>query len=233
MTSVIRVRNSLIIFSCVDFKAAARVIALQLTRFDSVFFDWIWPNHHVKTTTKHLILAAVISLGAGQAQQSPSPSTPPQTAQAQTAPCTTGPSQAAAPQNNKSGSSFAGRLKKKINDEAAKIGTRTGVPMPTTDDISSAAPAKPVPCSPKPPAPASPAPVFHAPTGVVTTWLCNPVVTASDHSTSYVMQSDITEASPIQANTFEADSAKADPKATTSCSSLHKDPKTLKFWLAQ
>jgi hypothetical protein len=99
-----------------------------------------------------------------------------------------------------------------------------------TKGISSGKPATPCPPSATP---APPAPVFRIPAGVVTTWLCNPVVTASDHSTSYVMPSDITEASPIHANTFEADSAKADPKATTSCSSLHKDPKTAKFWLAQ
>ncbi len=59
------------------------------------------------------------------------------------------------------------------------------------------------------------------------------MVVAADHTTSYVMPSDITEASPIQANTFEADSVKPDPKATTSCSSLHKDPKTARYWLAQ
>ena len=88
--------------------------------------------------------------------------------------------------------------------------------------------------TPCPPAasPTPPVPVFHAPANVVTIWLCNPVVTAADRTTSYVMPTDITEASPIQANTFEADSAKADPKATTSCSALHKDPRTSKFWLA-
>jgi hypothetical protein len=185
-----------------------------------------------------LPLVAILAISA-MAQQTPSTSQPTSTTQVQTAPCTTGQSSNATPQNNKSGSSLADRWKKKINDESAKLATRTGVPMPTTGDLNSAGTTKPAPCPTKASAPAAPttqpAPVLHLPNGVTTTWLCNPIVTSTDpsHTTTFITPDELTNAEPAQPSAFEADAAKADPKATVSCANLRRDPKNNKVFLAQ
>jgi hypothetical protein len=95
---------------------------------------------------------------------------------------------------------------------------------------------KTIPC---PPASVTPntqiAPVLHIPSGVVTTWLCNPIVTSSDasHTTTFVTPDSLSNAEPSQVNAFEADGAKADLKAAASCANLRRDPKTNKVFLAQ
>lgn len=189
----------------------------------------------MKTPISCLALAALLAT-ASQAQQSPPTSQPTQT-QAQTTPCPTDPSQAATPP--KSGSTLADRWKKKINDASAKLGTRTGVPMPTTDDANGIMSKTQAPCPPKAgtatSSAAQPAPTAHLPTGVITTWLCNPIVTSTDpsHTTTFITPDALSNAEPAQPGVFEADGAKADPKATVSCASLRRDPKNNKVFLAQ
>jgi len=185
-----------------------------------------------------ILLVGLLALlrPSANAQQIPSTSQPTQT-QAQTAPCPTGQPQGATPQ--KSGSTLADRWKKKINDESAKLGKRTGVPMPTTDDINSLGVAKQAPCPPKVVNPATPAAqsasVQHLPIGVITTWLCNPIIVSTDpsHTTTFITPDALTNAEPAQSGAFEADGAKADPKATVSCANLRRDPKNNKVFLAQ
>jgi hypothetical protein len=160
-------------------------------------------------------VATLLTISASQAQQSPSPA--PQPTQTQSQPC------GVAPSASKTTIKVPPAWKSKFD----KYNPLAGSDLPNGTSSGKAAP----PCPPAAP-PAQPVPVLHLPPGVGTIWFCNPVVMGADHTTSYVMPTDITEASPIQANTFEADSAKADPKATTSCSALHKDPRTSKFWLA-
>ena len=50
---------------------------------------------------------------------------------------------------------------------------------------------------------------------------------------TFITPDALTIAEPAQAGAFEADGAKADPKATVSCASLRRDPKNNKVFLAQ
>jgi hypothetical protein len=111
--------------------------------------------------------------------------------------------------------------------------------MPTTDDAGNLVGTKPAPCPSKGAPSASPAPqppaVSHLPTGVITAWLCNPIVTSTDpsHTVTFITPDALTSAEPAQGGAFEADGAKADPKATVSCANLRRDPKNNKVFLAQ
>jgi hypothetical protein len=75
----------------------------------------------------------------------------------------------------------------------------------------------------------------HLPAGVITTWLCDPIITSTDpsHTITFIAPDALTNAEPAQAGVFEADGAKADPKATVSCANLRRDPKNNKVFLAQ
>jgi hypothetical protein len=189
----------------------------------------------MKIPITFLVLGASLA-SASQAQQNPSTSQP---TQAQAAPCTTGQSQAAASQNKKPGSSIADRWKRKIDAESAKLEARAGVPIPTTGDVGNLGSAPPAPCPSKPAGTAtpttSPAVAPHLPSGIITTWLCNPIVTSTDpsHTTTFITPDELTNAEPAQPSVFEADGAKADPKATVSCANLRRDPKNNKVFLVQ
>jgi hypothetical protein len=50
---------------------------------------------------------------------------------------------------------------------------------------------------------------------------------------SFITPDALTNAEPAQASGFEADGAKADPKATVSCANLRRDPKNNKVFLVQ
>jgi hypothetical protein len=186
------------------------------------------------TKITFLIVAAFLADTAGRAQQSPS--SPTTTPQAQTAPC---PAQTTNPQPNKQSSPFADKWKKKINDLGNKAAAKSGLPVPTTDDLQQLMKSSGTPCLPKagatPAANAQVTPAMRLPTGVMTTFLCNPIIISTDpsHTTTFITPDALTIAEPAQESVFEADGAKADLKATVSCANLRKDPRTSKVFLAQ
>jgi hypothetical protein len=185
----------------------------------------------LKTHIKLLPLLALIA-SLSQAQQTPSTS---QSAAAQTppAPASTVPCAKPAPtQPHK-----PGWLEKKAKALAcAQNKNLCDLPSSPTDIVGSTPEAKPCPpaAAPTPPA-TQPAPALHLPNGVTTTWLCNPIVTSTDpsHTTTFITPDELTNAEPAQSSAFEADGAKADPKATVSCANLRRDPKNSKVFLAQ
>jgi hypothetical protein len=191
----------------------------------------------MKITQALLIAATAFAPLSVQAQTSPSSAPPIPQTQAQSAPCTTGQSQAATTQNNKSGSTFADKWKKKINDEGTRIGTRTGVPMPTTDDLSSAGSAKPAPCLPKaaasaPAAAAQPATVKLPPDTLVTL-RCNPMTPSPQggaRQTTLTLPDPKDFALP-KATDFLADNVVPDTAAKTPCYLIKVDPKTGKSFV--
>lgn len=174
-----------------------------------------------------LILAALLT-PIGQAQQQPSPQ--PTQLQPQASPCVTTPTN-----QNPSGKNPTFKMPSSWRDKfAAKTGiTLPDVPTNTAQPVNS----KPAPCPPQADSPkaAQPFPISHLPTGVITTWLCNPIVTSTDpsHTVTFITPDALTNAEPAQAGAFEADGAKADPKATVSCANLRRDPKNNKVFLAQ
>ena len=189
----------------------------------------------MKTKSPVLILAALLAPLAGIAQQQPSPQ--PAQAEAQPVPCVT-----AATSPNPSGNSPAIKVPNKwqvmISKKLQKIEGQTGIPISDIGtDITQAANAKPAPCPPQAvlPKAAQPVPIAHLPSGVVTTWLCNPIVTSTDpsHTVTFITPDALTIAEPAQLGAFETDGAKADPKATVSCATLRRDPKNNKVFLAQ
>jgi hypothetical protein len=173
---------------------------------------------------KHLFVYALLAV-AIPAQQTQMPQTP----QAQPEPCVT---TSTAPNPSANNPTF-----KIPSGWRQKFAAKTGITLPD-GPISSPQPgtSKPVPCPPQPATPKTTQPVsFHLPTGVITTWLCNPIVTSTDpsHTVTFVTPDELTSAEPAQAGAFEADGAKADPKATISCANLRRDPKTNRVFLAQ
>jgi len=173
--------------------------------------------------TPIIVLAALAYLLAvpGQAQQAATTSP----TQPQQQPCSTasGPS--------KPNTKTPGVLTDP-NSKAGKIFSKYSPIDPGSIFNSKPKPAAPCP----PPAPTTqPSPVMHLPAGVITTWLCNPIITSTDpsHTTSFITPDALTNAEPAQPSVFEADGAKADPKATVSCANLRRDPKNNKVFLAQ
>ncbi len=175
------------------------------------------------------ISTAVIFAFQAQAQQSPSPSTP----QTQTAPCTTGAPAATPTQNSKSNPTFINRLKKKLDDESAKLTIQSGIPVPNSSDLDSVLSTKPAPCPPKaavpaqPTAAAQPAPV-KLPPDMTVTLHCNPM-TPSPHGG--VRQTTLTLPDPKdfavpKATDFLVDSVVPDIAAKTPCYQIKVDPKT-------
>ena len=193
----------------------------------------------MKTAILTVIAAIVLTSAIAEAQQSPSPASP--TPQAQSAPCTTGQSQAATTQNNKPGS-FADRLKKRINDESAKFGTRTGVPMPTTDDLGSAGSAKPAPCPPKAAASTTaaaapqPAPAKLPPDiSTSVTLRCTPMTPSPQggaHQTTLTLPDPKDFALP-KATDLLVDSVVLDTAAKTPCYAVKVDPKSGRSFVQQ
>ena len=190
----------------------------------------------MKTNISLLILAALLAPLASIAQQQPS--LQPVQAQAQPVPCVT-----TATSPNPSGNSPAIKVPNKwqvmINKKLQKIEGQTGIPISDIGtDIAQAANAKPAapPCIPQAASPKTAQPVAnsHLPTGVITLWLCNPIVTSTDpsHTVTFITPDELTVAEPAQPGAFEADGAKADPKATVSCANLRRDPKTNKVFQA-
>jgi len=178
------------------------------------------------------LLAAMLASPASHAQQTPSTSQPTpsqvQPATASTAPC----NKAAAGQPHK-----PSWIEKKAKALAcAQNKNLCDLPSSPTDIVGTAPEAKPCPPTATQTTPAAqPAPVLHLPNGVTTTWLCNPIVTSTDasHTTTFITPDELTNAEPAQPSAFEADAAKADPKATVSCANLRRDPKNNKVFLAQ
>ena len=122
-----------------------------------------------------------------------------------------------------------------LTDPNSKVGKIFGKYSPV--DPGAIFNSKPKPAAPCPPAApiTQAAPATRLPAGVVTTWLCNPIVTSTDasHTVTFITPDELTSAEPTQANAFEADGAKADPKAAVSCANLRRDPKNNKVFLAQ
>jgi hypothetical protein len=173
-------------------------------------------------TIRHALLAlAVLLTSSSQAQQAATP----QPSQVQQQPCSTA-STPSKPTTKTPGA---------LTDPNSKVGKIFGKYSPV--DPGSIFNSKPKPAAPCPPA----APITQAasatrlPAGVVTTWLCNPIVTSTDasHTVTFITPDELTSAEPLQANAFEADGAKADPKAAVSCANLRRDPRNNKVFLAQ
>jgi hypothetical protein len=187
--------------------------------------------------TTYLTLTFVLATSSW-AQQSPSPAPSTPQTQAQSAPCTTAQTSSPTAQK-KSGTSFADRLKKKINDETAKLGTKAGVPLPTTDDLTDAGSAKPAPCPPKaaasaPAALAQPATVKLPPDTLVTL-RCNPMTPSPQggaRQTTLTLPDPKDFALP-KANDFLVDSVVPDTAAKTPCYLIKIDPKTGKSFVQQ
>jgi hypothetical protein len=122
-----------------------------------------------------------------------------------------------------------------LTDPNSKAGKIFGKYSPV--DPGSIFNSKPKPATPCPPAApiTQAATAMHLPAGVTTTWLCNPIVTSTDpsHTTTFITPDELTNAEPAQPSVFEADGAKADPKASVSCANLRRDPKNNKVFLAQ
>ena len=189
----------------------------------------------MKTSITYLGLAALLAI-ASQAQQSPSPQTA--SVQAQVAPCA-GPSSPSAQGNNPTFKT-PNRWKQVLDKQRQQLQGLTGISVPDpTKPVEQTVNAKPAPCPAKSVTPGVPAaqsaPAPHLPAGVITTWLCNPIITSTDpsHTTTFITPDALTNAEPAQPSVFEADGAKADPKATVSCASLRRDPKNNKVFLAQ
>jgi len=182
--------------------------------------------------TLSLIAFSLLLAPFAGAQQSSS-TTQQTSAQAQPAAASTVPcaNNAAAPQHK------PGWLEQKAKALACKQNKNLcDLPSSPMDILGTAPDAKPCPpTSTSTTPPAQVAPVPHLPAGVITTWLCNPIVTSTDasHTTTFITPDGLTNAEPAQARTFEADGAKADAKATLSCANLRRDPKNNKVFLAQ
>jgi hypothetical protein len=179
--------------------------------------------------TYHLIsLILLIVSSAVNAQQPPSSPAQAQPAAGSTAPCSKGtqarPHKETWPEK---------RLKALACAQNKQLCDLPASPSDITGATPDAKPCPPAATSPAPPAPA--APVLHLPNGVITTWLCNPIVTSTDpsHTVTFITPDALTSVEPAQASAFEADGAKADPKATVSCANLRRDPKNNKVFLAQ
>ena len=173
-------------------------------------------------------LIAILLASTVEAQQTPSTPQPTPTQAASTAPCT----KAAPSQPHKEG-----WLEKKTRALACqKDKNLCDLPSSASDATGSTPDAKPCPTTATTTTPAAqPAPPAHLPTGVITTWLCNPIITSTDpsHTTTFITPDALTNAEPAQPSMFEADGAKADAKATVSCANLRRDPKNNKVFLAQ
>jgi hypothetical protein len=184
----------------------------------------------MKTPVTILALLALVG-GFSQAQQNPSTAQP-APSQAQPAPASTTPCKPTPTPPHK-----PGWLETKAKALACKQNKNLcDLPSSTTDITGTTPEAKPCPPTTTPATPAAqPAPVLHFPAGVITTWLCNPIVTSTDasHTTTFITPDELTNAEPAQLSVFEADGAKADPKATVSCANLRRDPKNNKVFLAQ
>lgn len=185
----------------------------------------------MKTTSPLLLFTALLVLQHAQGQQ-PSP----QPTQGLDQPCVT--TSTPNPSDKTSHFKLPNKLQQALNKQLGKIQAETGVDAGgTAADMQQAAKSKPAPCIPQAGSPKTtqPVPTLHLPTGVVSIWLCNPIVTSTDpsHTVSFVTPDALTNAEPAQAGAFEADGAKADPKATVSCASLRRDPKNNRVFLAQ
>jgi hypothetical protein len=162
----------------------------------------------------------------------------PQAAQPQTkpVPCST-ISAAPNPSGNNPAIKVPNKWRNALNNKLHNLESQTGIPISdVTADIAQAANSKAAPCTPQgSPKTAQASPILHLPAGVVTTWLCNPIVTSTDpsHTVTFVTPDELMTAEPAQAGTFEADGAKANPKATVSCANLRRDPKNNRVFLAQ
>jgi hypothetical protein len=190
----------------------------------------------MKAKTLPLILAAVLAPLAIKAQQPPSPQ--PTQAQAQPVPCVTTPT-TPNPSGNQPAVKVPNKWRQMLDKQRQQLENKIGVPIPdVATSIEQAANSKPAPCPAQAAAPKAPQPVAipHLPSGVITTWLCNPIVTSTDpsHTVTFITPDALTVAEPAQPGVFEADGAKADPRATTvSCANLRRDPKNNKVFLAQ
>jgi hypothetical protein len=178
------------------------------------------------------VLAITLATVNAVAQQTPSTSQPippqAQPATASTAPC----NKAASGQPHKP--SWIETKAKKL--ACAQNKNLCDLPPSPTDIIGITPDAKPCPSTTTAAIPSAQlAPVLHLPAGVTTTWLCNPIITSTDpsHTVTFITPDALTNAEPAQAAAFEADGAKADPKATVSCANLRRDPKNNKVFLAQ
>jgi hypothetical protein len=157
-------------------------------------------------------VAVLLVAFTSQAQQSPSPQS------AQAAPCG-----AAAP-----ASKPTLRVPSKFKSLVDKYSPISG------EDLTK--PASSVKSgSPCPPPTSNTQPAAKLPPGGITTWLCNPVVTSTDasHTATLITPDELTVAEPLLSSMFEADGAKADLKAATSCANLRRDPKNNRVFLAQ
>ena len=180
---------------------------------------------------RNLVFALTATLGlvaSIQAQQSPSPQPQPM----QTAPCTG--SAAAKTASTQPQVNLSDNTKQYLTQKQKFLQKFSPIALP--DQTKLPQPAKPAPTPCPPPQPSQQlAPVIHLPIGVISTWLCNPIITSTDasHTTTFITPDALTSAEPTQASAFEADGAKADAKATVSCANLRRDPRNNKVFLAQ
>jgi hypothetical protein len=187
-----------------------------------------------------LIAATLFAAPALQAQLAATP----QPSQAQSPPCIADNKTNPSTQDKKLGSTIVDKWKKKLNDEAAKLGKQTGVPMPTTDDLGQLGSAKPIPCPPKVAAPApatapqaaaaQPATVKLPPDTFVTL-RCNPMTPSPQgggRQTTLTLPDPKDFAVP-KPNDFLADSVVPDTAAKTPCYLIKVDPKTGKSFVQQ
>jgi hypothetical protein len=186
-----------------------------------------------------LIFVALLNSVVLAAQDATPPQPSPQTTQtqAQPAPCVTTPN-TPNPSGNNPAIKVPNKWQQMISKKLQKIEGQTGIPVSdVATDLAEAAKAKPTPCPPQAGSPKTTQPVAisHLPAGVVTQWLCNPIVVSTDpsHTVTFVTPDALTTAEPAQTGAFEADGAKADPRAAVSCASLRRDPKNNKVFLAQ
>jgi hypothetical protein len=189
----------------------------------------------MKTRFISSIVASLLALSASTVLPSQQ-STQPTQVQAQPVPCVTTPT-TPNPSGNGPAIKVPSKWRAMLDKERQKIEAKTGFELPdVATDIEQASKPKPKPCLPQVSSPktAQPIPVLHIPIGVTTTWLCNPIITSTDpsHTVTFITPDALTSAEPAQPGTFEADGAKADPKATVSCANLRRDPKNNKVFLA-
>jgi hypothetical protein len=187
----------------------------------------------MKTILMSASVAALLIAIVSQAQQSPNPQP------TQPVPCVTSPN-APNPSGNHPVIKVPSKWQQMINQKLQKVESQTGIPLSgvgTEIAKASVSKAGAAPCPPQAGVSktAQPVPIAHLPADVVTTWLCNPIVTSTDpsHTVTFVTPDALTIAEPAQAGAFEADGAKADAKATVSCASLRRDPKNNRVFLAQ
>ncbi len=181
------------------------------------------------------IAAVLLASFASQSPQSPPQPqpTPPPLAQLQPATDPTAPCNKGAEAQPRKESWAEKKLKALACVQNKQLCDLPKSPSDITGATPAAKPCPPTATSTTPPS--QPAPISHLPTGVITTWLCNPIITSTDpsHTVTFITPDALTIAEPAQTGAFEADGAKADPKATVSCANLRRDPKNNKVFLAQ